>query len=120
LRSIKAWPCSDVDAAGMSPVLETILVVDDDAVRNALKFALETKGFRVQLCDGVVDDFELVEWLRHRHIMLPVILISGHVGKQLRRLAQQSGLTRILRILVKPLPDAVLVGNIHGIPGTSA
>lgn len=119
----------------MSPVSGTVLVVDDDAaVRAALKFALEVEGFRVQLYDGPealladanlpqwaclvidyrmpgIDGIELIDRLRRRNVTLPAILISGRVTKQLRSLAKQSGLTRILE---KPLSDAALVENIRG------
>ncbi len=119
----------------MSPVSGTVLIVDDDpAVRAALKFALEMEGFEVQLYDGPrtllaaadlpkraclvvdyrmpeIDGIELVDRLRSRNVMLPVILISGRVSNQLRNLAQQSGLTRVLE---KPLSDAALVENIRG------
>ncbi|SEP17942.1 Response regulator receiver domain-containing protein [Rhodospirillales bacterium URHD0017] len=119
----------------MSSVAGTVLVVDDDAaVRAALKFALEVEGFRVQLYDGPralladhnlpewaclvidyrmpeIDGIELVDRLRSRNVMLPVILISGRVSKHLRSLAQRSGLTWILE---KPLSDAALVESIRG------
>jgi FixJ family two-component response regulator len=119
----------------MSPVSGPVLIVDDDpAVRAALKFALEMEGFEVQLYDGPqtlladanlperaclvvdyrmpeIDGIELVDRLRSRNVMLPVILISGRVSNQLRNLAQQSGLTRVLE---KPLSDDALVENIRG------
>ena len=119
----------------MSLAAGTVLVVDDDAaVRAALKFALEVEGFSVQLYDGPralladhnlperaclvidyrmpeIDGIELVDRLRSRNVMLPVILISGRVSKHLRSLAERSGLTRILE---KPLSDAALVESIRG------
>jgi CheY-like chemotaxis protein len=58
-----------------------------------------------------IDGIELVDRLRSRNVMLPVILISGRVSNQLRNLAQQSGLTRVLE---KPLSDDALVENIRG------
>lgn len=118
----------------MSPASGTVLVVDDDdAVRAALKFALEVEGFRVQLYDGPrallaekklpafaclvidhhmpeIDGIELTKELRHRNVALPVILISGRMNEQLRNRAERSGLTRILD---KPLSDAALVDNIR-------
>lgn len=119
----------------MSPVSGIVLVVDDDAaVRGALKFALEVEGFDVRLYDGPqslladanlpqraclvidyrmpgIDGIELVDRLRQRNVMLPVILISGRVSNQLRSLALRSGLTRVLE---KPLSDTALVENIRG------
>jgi len=117
------------------PVAGIVLVVDDDAaVRAALKFALEVEGFSVRLYDGPralladynlperaclvidyrmpeIDGIELVDRLRSRNVTLPAILISGRVNKDLRSLAQRSGLTWILE---KPLSDATLVDSIRG------
>ena len=117
------------------PVAGIVLVVDDDAaVRAALKFALEVEGFCVRLYDGPralladhnlperaclvidyrmpeIDGIELVDRLRSRNVTLPAILISGRVNKDLRSLAQRSGLTWILE---KPLSDATLVDSIRG------
>jgi FixJ family two-component response regulator len=118
----------------MSPLSETVLVVDDDAaVRAALKFALEVEGFRVRLYDGPeavladanlpvrgclivdyqmpgIDGIELVDRLRKRNVALPAILISERVSKPLQRLAERSGLARVLE---KPLSDEALVESIR-------
>jgi two-component system response regulator FixJ len=118
----------------MSPEVETVLVVDDDAaVRAALKFALEVDGFRVRvygsaaalLADGSlpvraclvidyrmpdIDGLELIELLRARQVALPAILISGRVNNQLRLRAERLG---VIRVLEKPLSDAALVESIH-------
>lgn len=125
----------------MSPVSETVLVVDDDAaVRAALKFALEVEGFRVQLYAGPeavladanlpkrgclvidyrmpgIDGIELVDRLRKRDVALPAILISGRVNKQLRCLAARVGLVQVLE---KPLSDATLVESIRSALGPAA
>jgi FixJ family two-component response regulator len=125
----------------MSPIAETVLLVDDDAaVRAALKFALEVEGFHVQLYDGPqavladcdlpnraclvidyrmpgIDGIELVDRLRRRNVALPAILISGRVNQGLRDLAARSGVTRVLE---KPLSDAALVENIRGALGSPA
>jgi len=119
----------------MSPVSETVIVVDDDAaVRAALKFALEVEGFRVQLYDSsravlaadnlplrgclvvdyrmpAIDGLELVAELRRRNVALPAILISARVTRGLRDQAARAGLTRVLE---KPLTDTALVENIRG------
>lgn len=99
-----------------------------------MKFALEVEGFKVQLYDGPealladanlpaqaclvidyrmpgIDGIQLVDRLRSRNVTLPAILISGRVSRQLRSLAERSGLTRVLE---KPLSDAALVDNIRG------
>ncbi|MGZ3338239.1 MAG: response regulator transcription factor [Reyranella sp.] len=118
----------------MSPELETVLVVDDDAaVRAALKFALEVEGFRVRVYDSAaafladdnlpgraclvidyrmpgIDGLELVNLLRARQVALPAILISGRVNNALRSRAERSG---VIRVLEKPLSDAALVESIH-------
>jgi two-component system, LuxR family, response regulator FixJ len=118
----------------MSPELETVLVVDDDAaVCAALKFALEVEGFQVRVYDSAaalladgnlparaclvidyrmpdVDGLELVDLLRARQVALPAILISGRVNRQLRIRAERSG---VIRVLEKPLSDAALVDSIH-------
>jgi two-component system, LuxR family, response regulator FixJ len=122
----------------MSAVSENVLVVDDDAaVRAALKFALEVEGFRVRLYDGPealladpdlpkraclvidyrmpgIDGIELVRRLRQRQVALPALLISGRVNKQLRSLAERSGLAGVLE---KPLSDATLVDSIRSALG---
>jgi two-component system response regulator FixJ len=122
----------------MSAVAENVLVVDDDAaVRAALKFALEVEGFRVRLYDGPealladpdlperaclvidyrmpgIDGIELVRRLRERQVALPALLISGRVNKQLRGLAERSGLAGVLE---KPLSDATLVDSIRSALG---
>ena len=118
----------------MSPVANTVLIVDDDAaVRASLKFALEVEGFQVKLYDrGAalladanlperaclvidyrmpdIDGIELIERLRHLNVTLPAILITVRATKQLRMLAQRLGLNAVLE---KPLPDSVLVDSIR-------
>ena len=125
----------------MSPVPEIVLVVDDDAaVRAALKFVLEVEGFRVRLYDRPeamledpdlpkraclvvdyrmpgMDGIELVTRLRERKVMLPAILISARVNKQLHRLAERSGVAGVLE---KPLSDATLVDSIRSALGPPA
>lgn len=125
----------------MSPVSETVLVVDDDAaVRSALKFALEVEGFHVKLYDSAravladanlperaclvidyrmpdIDGIELVARLRSQNVALPIILISGRVSRGLRDLAARSG---VMQVLEKPLSDAALVESIRGALGLPA
>ena len=116
----------------MSKAPDVILLVDDDAaVRNALKFSLEMEGFSVRLyptpeallaehdlpvggCLVVdyrmpeIDGLELVERLRNRGVTLPVLLISGRVTRFLRERASGLGIRDVLE---KPLSD--LVGSIR-------
>jgi len=139
------WIKHDDGSGGYSDIMtgvsENVLVVDDDAaVRAALKFALEVEGFRVRLYDGPealladpdlpkraclvidyrmpgIDGIELIRRLRERHVALPALLISGRVNKQLRGLAQQSGVAEVLE---KPLSDATLVDSIRSALGPPA
>lgn len=116
----------------MSKAPDVILLVDDDAaVRNALKFSLEMEGFSVRLyptpeallaetdlpADGClvidyrmpeIDGLELVERLRNRGVALPVLLISGRVTRSLRDRASGLGIREVLE---KPLSN--LVGSIR-------
>ena len=116
----------------MSKAPDVILLVDDDAaVRNALKFSLEMAGFSVRLYatpeallaedhlpDGgclvidyrmpEIDGLELVERLRNRGVALPVLLISGRVTRSLRDRASGLGIREVLE---KPLSD--LAGSIR-------
>lgn len=110
-----------------------VLVVDDDAaVRDALKFALELEGLPVRVYDGgaallgaelpshaclVVDyampemnGIQLVEALRGRNIELPAILITGNATPELRKLASRAGVSQVLE---KPLSDAALLDGIR-------
>jgi len=100
-----------------------ILVVDDDAaVLNSLKFALEIEGFRVFVFTSaeallkepelpassclIVDQnlpgrsgLELVAQLRQRDVRFPAILITSHPSLALRRQA----LTADVAVVEKPL-----------------
>jgi two-component system response regulator FixJ len=117
----------------MRDPLTSILIVDDDvAVGDALKFALEAEGLEVQLYRGgaeliaerqlpragclVVDynmpqmnGIELVERLRRRDMNTPVVLIAGQVSRELRARAARSGIERILE---KPLTDGALMQSL--------
>jgi FixJ family two-component response regulator len=92
-------------------VKHIILVLDDDAaVRNSLKFALEIEGFEVHTYSSpaellnetslpdssclIVDyhmpsmnGLELLARLRDRHISIPAILMTPHPNENLRRRA---------------------------------
>jgi FixJ family two-component response regulator len=124
----------------MTAELGPILVVDDDsAVRQALRFALETEGMRVQLYDGpaailaaddlpakgclvvdysmpVMNGIELVEALHRRSVGLPVILIASRVSNDMRARAARSGIRQVLE---KPLIDGALVDTIRSALVTS-
>ncbi|SKA09687.1 Response regulator receiver domain-containing protein [Enhydrobacter aerosaccus] len=115
-----------------------ICIVDDDAaVRSALKFALELEGLNVRLYDGAqamlgdselppngclvvdyrmpeMDGLQLVDALRARDVRFPAIMITGRANKDLRRLAERSGVSDVLE---KPLSDSALVDSIRTVLG---
>jgi two-component system response regulator FixJ len=119
----------------MSKTPGPVLVVDDDAaVRNSLKFALELEGLNVRLYGSgdellteedlpasgclVIDYYmpamngvELVSRLRRRHVDLPAILITAKLTQDLRRRATRAGFKQVLE---KPLEDGSLVDSIRG------
>lgn len=103
-----------------------VIVVDDDAaVRNSLKFSLEIDGFAVRTygsaaelvgaddlseCRCLIVDqdmprmtgLELVEVLRKKGTEVPTILVSGNVTQALITLASGAGL---------PVVEKPVVGN---------
>ena len=110
-----------------------IVLDDDDAVRNSLKFSLELEGFTVRLYKGgaellaepqlphwgcLVVDFsmpgmdgiELVRRLRQRHIRYPAILMTSRISDGLRGQAIRAGFRAVLE---KPLQDSSLLDSIH-------
>lgn len=112
----------------------TILVVDDDpAVRNALKFSLELDGFAVHVCQSGeellehgalkdsdcivldykmpgVDGLEVLDRLAAAKIGTPVIFITGPVARIVSQRALQKGASLVLE---KPLLDKTLTQRIH-------
>jgi two-component system, LuxR family, response regulator FixJ len=113
-----------------------VLVVDDDlAVRESLKFALELEGLAVRLCGSgkellehpdlpharclildykmpAMDGFEVLDHLAARHIRLPVILITSDATGIVRHRAASRGVRRVLE---KPLSDSALLENIQSV-----
>ena len=110
-----------------------VLIADDDqAVRDALQFALRLVGFNVHAHGGgaelledkdlpradclIVDDampqmsgFELLSRLDARNIRLPAILLTNHATARLRARAGAAGVRLVLE---KPLMDNALVDSI--------
>jgi two-component system, LuxR family, response regulator FixJ len=114
-----------------------ILVIDDDtAVRNSLKFALEIEGFSVrvyptgaELLDEkdmpesgcLVADYhlpgmnglDLLVRLRERDIRWPAILITTHPSAAVRDRAELEG----VRVIEKPLLNDTLFQGIRAALG---
>jgi len=110
-----------------------ILVVDDDsAVRNSLKFLIEVEGFQVNAYSSaqellnedslpanscLVTDYhmpdmtglELVDQLRDRQISIPAILMTANPTQILRNRAEAAGIS----IIDKPLLGGRLLDAIR-------
>ena len=111
-----------------------IIVVDDDkAVRDSLKFSLELDGHTVHTCDGarsllaypglkdaacVVMDYHmpgtdglgLHKALKAQGLRVPVIMITSSVTSDLCQRARAAG---IFSVVEKPLEDGVLQRQVH-------
>jgi two-component system response regulator FixJ len=111
-----------------------VLVVDDDlAVRESLKFALEIEGLVVQVCSGgtellahpllraacciildyrmpLMDGFLVLGRLAAENVQVPVILITAHATDRIRCRAAKAGVRHVLE---KPLLDGALLDSIH-------
>ena len=106
-----------------------VMVVDDDrAVRESLKFSLQLDGLTVQTCDSGLellrdgdlaaadclvldykmpdmDGFAVMAELAARAVTVPVILITAPVTDRIRQQAKRAG---IFSVLEKPLLDNIL------------
>jgi FixJ family two-component response regulator len=118
-----------------------VIVVDDDAaVRQSLKFALELEGMNVRLYESgdelladpelpangclVVDYYmpsmngvELIDRLHRRLVKLPAILITARATDDIRKRAVRSGFRQVIE---KPLEDGTLLDSIRGALNTPA
>ncbi len=116
------------------PPQDLVLVVDDDqAVRDALKFALELDGLKVDTCDSgaellrhprlpdarclVLDyqmpgmnGFAVMSELRRRNVTLPVILITAPISREVLKRAMAAGAAGVLE---KPLLEDTLIETIR-------
>jgi len=120
----------------MSMTPGTVIVVDDDeAVRQSLKFALELEGMAVRLYESgdalladselptsgclVVDYYmptmngvELMDRLHRRLVNLPAILITARATDDMRTRAACSGFSQVIE---KPLEDSTLLDSIRDV-----
>jgi two-component system response regulator FixJ len=118
----------------------TIVIIDDDpAVRNSLKFSLEVEGYSVRAYPGgpelldetelpkegclVIDyklpgmnGLELLRELRHRHVALPAILITTQPSTSVRERATAAGVS----VVEKPLLNEALFQGISAALARSA
>jgi two-component system, LuxR family, response regulator FixJ len=117
-------------ADGASHVM--LVIDDDDAVRNSLKFSLEVEGFKVRAYSDaqellnedslppssclvtdyympVMNGLALVAELRDRHMSIPTILITTHPSQDLRNRAEAAGIS----IVEKPLLGSRLLDTIR-------
>jgi two-component system, LuxR family, response regulator FixJ len=117
-----------------------VIVVDDDvAVRNSLKFSLEIEGLTVRAyatgyellnagdltsCNCLVVDqkmpgmsgLDLIAKLRDRHIVAPAILITSRPSLWLRQRAEKAAVP----IVEKPLLGNALLDRIRDVVGDTS
>jgi two-component system response regulator FixJ len=110
------------------------VIDDDEAMRESLRFLLETAGFAartyesaLQFLESPLDDgpacivtdvrmpdmngLELVRRLKAKGIALPVIVITGHGDVPLAVEAMKAG---VIDFLEKPFNDEVFLGAVSG------
>ena len=122
----------DVGRMKQAPNKTRVLVVDDDlAVCDALKFALELEGFCVETCNSGADllagtpsadclvlDYKMpgmdglavLAALTARQVDIPTILITAPLTQSIVDAARRAG---VFCVLEKPLSDGVLLENIR-------
>jgi FixJ family two-component response regulator len=117
-----------------------VLVLDDDlAVRESLKFALQLDGLEVHVCRSgadllayellaraqclvlvdrlpVMDGFKVLAALRARALPLPVILITAHATEAIRRRAAACGVRHVVE---KPFLDNALIDSLRDVLGAA-
>ena len=124
------------DSASTVPGHVVVVIDDDLAVRNSLKFSLEIEGLTVRsyatgaellsagdlaLCNCLVVDqnmpgmngLELIALVRARCFAAPAILITSHPSPSLRDRAQKAGVP----IVEKPLLGNALLDKIRDVVG---
>jgi len=126
-------------AATAQPKPLIVVIEDDPAVRNSLKFSLEIEGYAVRLyadggdllehrrlpcADCLVVDYnlphltglEVIGQLRDRRIHAPAILITSNPNRNLLDRAAVAG----ARVVEKPLLGDALIEGIRDIVGSRA
>jgi len=130
----KADPVIAANSPTPTVLQDLVLIVDDDqAVRDALKFALELDGLSVDTCDSgaellrhprlstarcLILDYQMPEMngfavlkeLKRRNITLPVILITAPLSRDVELRALSAGVAGVLE---KPLLENVLIDKIR-------
>ncbi len=112
-----------------------LIANDDQAVRDALQFALRLEGLCVHVHGGaaamladpdlcragcvVLDDriaksdgFALLSALRAQNMSLPAIMLTSHATPRLQARAYAAGVQKLLE---KPLLDNALIDNLRSI-----
>jgi two-component system, LuxR family, response regulator FixJ len=110
-----------------------LIAADDQAVRDALQFALRLEGFGVRTysaADGLLadaglpraaclilddrkphlDGFDIIARLRESEIKVPVILLTGYMTARLRTRAAAAGFRAVLE---KPLLNNILLDTLR-------
>lgn len=121
------------ETSAMGEVATVYIVDDDNGVREALGLLLRTEGYAVRLFEsasaflkGVREDstgcivtdvrmpgmsgIELMEALRERRAIMPIILITAHANVPLAVQAMKLGAVDVLE---KPFDDALLLSAIE-------
>jgi CheY-like chemotaxis protein len=124
-RSLSAMHSSTTTKQGreLTRPMPALIVVDDDAaVRNSLKFVFEMDGFSVRLYASAsellnetdlptygcllidyylpdLNGLDLLTRLRNHGVVLPALLVTGHPSLTLRRRVKQAGVC----LVEKPL-----------------
>lgn len=130
----KADPVIAAKSPPATALQDLVLIVDDDqAVRDALKFALELDGLSVDTCDSgaellrhprlgsarclILDyqmpgmnGFAVLSELKRRNVTLPVILITAPLSREVEQRALAAGVAGVLE---KPLLEDVLIEKIR-------
>lgn len=109
------------------------VVDDDDAVRESLKVLLECEAFEVRafasgrefldhIAGGArgcaildihmpeMDGFAVLDAMRSRGTILPILMLTGHGDAMAERRAKQAGALTMLR---KPVNDGELIAALH-------